>query len=48
VGRPGSLEENIRSIAPADDVSVIFIGSKMLDYRLDVIKQLEVPFIFVK
>lgn len=48
LGRPGALEENIQSIVSEDDVSIVFIGNKMLDYRMDVIKHLEVPFIFIE
>lgn len=48
VGRPGKLEENIESIISADEVAIIFVGSKMLDYRIKDVKRLQVPFIFLK
>lgn len=48
LGRPGSLEENIEALIAEGDVSIIFVGSKMLDYRLEKVKQLQVPFIFVE
>lgn len=48
LGRPGTLEENIESLIANGNVSIIFVGSKMLDYRLENIKQLQVPFIFLE
>ncbi len=48
LGRPGTLEENIESLVEKGDVSIVFVGSKMLDYRLENIKQLQVPFIFLE
>ncbi len=47
LGRPGALEENIASLVAEGDVAIIFVGSKMLDYRLGQVKQLQVPFIFM-
>ncbi len=48
LGRPGTLEENIESLVEQGNISIIFVGSKMLDYRLENVKQLKVPFIFIK
>lgn len=48
LGRPGPLEENIESLIAEGQVSIVFVGSKMLDYRLESIKRLQVPFIFVQ
>lgn len=48
LGRPGTLEENIQSLAAEGNVAIIFVGSKMLDYRMDIVKKLEVPFVFVE
>ncbi len=47
LGRPGALEDNIESLVAEGDIAIIFVGSKMLDYRLENVKRLEVPFVFV-
>jgi NhaP-type Na+/H+ or K+/H+ antiporter len=47
LGRPGLLQDNIESLVENDDVSVIFVGAKMLDYRIDDVKNLQVPFVFL-
>lgn len=47
LGRPGSLQENIEELISNDNVSIIFVGSKMLDYRMEDVKRLRVPFVFV-
>lgn len=48
LGRPGTLENNIESLIADGDVAIIFVGSKMLHYRLDHVKRLKVPFIFME
>lgn len=48
LGRPGKLEENIESLLSADEVAIVFVGSKMLDYRIKDVKRLQVPFVFLK
>lgn len=48
LGRPGKLEENIESLLTADEVAIVFVGSKMLDYRIKDVKRLQVPFVFLK
>ncbi|MDP1619972.1 MAG: cation:proton antiporter, partial [bacterium] len=48
ISRKGSLHENIDNLAKTDNkVVAIFVGKKMLDYRLSEIKQLAVPFYFM-
>lgn len=47
LGRPGSLQDNIEALVGQDDVSIIFVGTKMLDYRLEDVKRLRVPFVFL-
>jgi len=48
VSRRGVLDENIRSMAESNnEVSVIFVGKKMLDHRLDEIKKMQIPFYFI-
>ncbi|MFA7208819.1 MAG: cation:proton antiporter [Parcubacteria group bacterium] len=48
ISRKGSLHENIDTLAKTDNkVVAIFVGKKMLDYRLSEIKQLAVPFYFM-
>lgn len=47
IGRPGLLQDNIESLLKTNDVSIVFVGSKMLDYRLEDVKRLQVPFVFV-
>ncbi len=47
IGRPGALQDNIEAMVSQDDVSIVFVGSKMLDYRIADVKRLEVPFVFV-
>lgn len=44
---PGLLQENIEKMIASGDVSIIFVGSKMLDYRLEDVKRLQVPFYFM-
>lgn len=44
---PGLLQDNIESLIEGGDVSIIFVGSKMLDYRLQDVKRLETPFFFM-
>ena len=47
LGRPGLLQDEIRSLVKEDEVAIVFVGEKMLDYRLDDVKKLRVPFVFV-
>lgn len=47
LGRPGLLQDNIQELVKEDGVAIIFVGEKMLDYRLDDVKKLRVPFVFV-
>lgn len=47
LGRPGSLQDNIEQLVHGDNVSIIFVGMKMLDYRLEDVKRLRVPFVFI-
>jgi NhaP-type Na+/H+ or K+/H+ antiporter len=47
LGRPGMLQENIEELVENDDVAVLFVGSKMLDYRMQDVKSLRVPFVFL-
>lgn len=48
VSRKGTLEDNIRDISEQDNpVTVMFVGKKMLDYRLNEIKDLRVPIMFI-
>jgi hypothetical protein len=48
ISRQGSLDENIDSLSKADNkISAIFVGKKMLDHRLEEIKQLKIPFYFM-
>lgn len=44
---PGMLQDNIESLIEEGDVSIIFVGSKMLDYRMEDVKRLNVPFYFM-
>lgn len=44
---PGLLQDNIEKMIESGDVSIIFVGSKMLDYRLEDVKNLQVPFYFM-
>lgn len=45
---PGSLQENIEALIESGDVAIIFVGAKMLDYRIDEVKRLDVPFYFMQ
>ena len=47
IGRPGTLEDNIEALIAQGDIAIIFVGSKMLDYRLEKVKQLQTPFMFM-
>lgn len=49
VSRTGLLQDNIEQLlAENDKVSIVFVGRKMLDYRLQDVKRLNVPFVFVE
>lgn len=43
----GLLQENIEKLIAEGDVSIIFVGTKMLDYRMEDVKRLNVPFFFM-
>lgn len=45
--RPGTLQQNLEAVLRSYDVSMVFVGSKMLDYRLDEVKKLGAPFTFL-
>ncbi len=45
--RPGLLQDNIEDMVDQENVSIIFVGSQMLDYRMDDVKRLRVPFVFL-
>ncbi len=48
ISRRGLLEDNIADFANTNhNVSAVFVGQKMLDYRLGTIKKLQVPFYFL-
>lgn len=47
LSRKGNLEENIRSLISEEQVSIVFVGVKMLDFRIEEVKELEVPFYFM-
>jgi potassium/hydrogen antiporter len=47
LARPGLLQDNIEQLLGQSNVSIVFVGKKMLDYRLDDVKRLQVPFVFV-
>lgn len=45
---PGLLQDNIEALIESGDVSIIFVGTKMLDYRLEDVKRLNTPFFFMQ
>jgi len=48
ISRKGFLQENIDEICQNDDtVTAVFVGRKMLDYRLNEIKNLSAPLYFM-
>lgn len=47
ISRKGFLQTNIDELAQYDAVTAIFVGTKMLDYRLGEIKKLGVPLYFM-
>jgi NhaP-type Na+/H+ or K+/H+ antiporter len=47
IGRPGLLHDNIEAMVAEGNVSIVFVGSKMLDYRMEDVKRLQVPFVFL-
>ena len=47
LGFPGKLEDNIEKLVKDNKISIVFVGSRMLDYRLEKVKMLKVPFIFM-
>jgi hypothetical protein len=49
VSRTGFLQKNIDALAGLDDtIAMIFVGRKILDYRLEDIKRMKVPFFFLE
>lgn len=49
LSRTGFLQKNIDELSTADSaVTAIFVGRKMLDYRLNEIRQLHVPIYFIE
>lgn len=48
VSRTGMLQENIAALAKENEsISAIFVGRRILDFRLEEIKQLRVPLFFI-
>ncbi len=47
LGRPGKLEDNIKELVGDDQVAIVFVGVKMLDFRVSEVKELAVPFYFM-
>lgn len=47
LGRPGLLQDNILELIGQKNISIVFVGKKMLDYRLSDVKKLDVPFVFL-
>ncbi len=48
VSRKGLLQDNIEQLIRENtEVSIIFVGDTMLDYTLDDVKRLQVPFMFL-
>ncbi len=48
IGRQGLLQNNIEQLlSENNDVSIVFVGAKMLDYRLEDVKRLQAPFVFI-
>jgi cell volume regulation protein A len=47
ISRRGFLQDNVNDLAKENNVTTIFAGKKVLDYRLSEIKQLTVPFYFL-
>ncbi|MDB4978190.1 MAG: hypothetical protein JWM56_376 [Candidatus Peribacteria bacterium] len=43
----GLLEDNLKKLLAKENVSVVFVGMKMLDYRLSEIKKLKTAFYFM-
>lgn len=48
MGCAGKLEKNIELLIAEGNVSVVFVGSKMLDFKLEKIKSFQVPFVFME
>lgn len=47
ISRKGFLQENINELGNNDSITAIFVGTRMLDYRLDEIKKLKMPLYFI-
>lgn len=45
--KQGYLQDNIKEIAAQQNIVAIFVGKKMLDYRLREIKKISAPFVFM-
>lgn len=48
ISRKGFLQKNIKDIAEDTSVVTVFVGQKILDFRLEEIKKKSVPLGFVK
>lgn len=48
ISNKGFLQDNIKRLARTEeDLTIIFIGKRVLDYRLEEMKQIPVPFYFM-
>lgn len=48
IANKGFLQDNIKRLSKTEeDLTIIFIGKRVLDYRLDEMKQIPVPFYFM-
>lgn len=47
IGCAGRLENNLELLVAKGNVSVIFVGAKMLDFGLEKIKSFQIPFVFM-
>lgn len=47
IAKQGLLQDGIRELIRDSEISIIFVGKRMLDFRLEDVKQLTVPFVFL-
>ena len=48
ISRKGFLQKNLQELAKEDvNISAFFVGKRMLDYKLEEIKQIQIPFYFM-
>jgi hypothetical protein len=47
LAHPGLLTDNIEKLLDTYDAAIVFVGKKMLDYRMEDVKRLRVPFVFL-